>query len=53
MTDLRVAETNRAGRDGKTAVCILYHSSWDAVCMCYMLKRDAEGQQRVMTLSMT
>ncbi len=53
MTDLRVAETGRAGRDGKTAVCILYYSYGDAVRMQHMLKRDAEEQPQLMTMSMT
>jgi len=35
-------ETGRAGRDGKTAVCILYYSYGDAVRMRHMLKQGAE-----------
>ena len=37
-------ETGRAGRDGKTAVCILYYSYGDAVRMRHMLKQSAEEQ---------
>lgn len=37
-------ETGRGGRDGKTAVCILYYSYGDAVRMRHMLKQSAEEQ---------